>query len=148
MGTLASLLTQVTYSTDTSTSSGPDASFWVTYSIVTLIVAVLSIAGLWKMFTKAGQPGWAAIIPILNTLTILKTIKRPWWWIILLLIPCVGFVIAFIVMWDMAKAYGKGVGMFILLLLLHPIGLLVLGFGSAEYQLEKDPIFGGGQAAA
>jgi hypothetical protein len=141
MGALASLVTQVTYSTDTSSSSGGSAAFTGVMIFVYIAVAIISIVAMWKVFTKAGQPGWAVLIPILNTLVVLRLIKRPWWWLLLMLIPCVGFVIAIIVLWDLAKAFGKGAGMFVLLLLLHPIGLLVLGFGSAEYQLEPDPIF-------
>jgi len=42
-------------------------------------VIVLEVAGLWMMFSKAGQKGWMAIIPILNTVIILRIVGRPWW---------------------------------------------------------------------
>ncbi len=109
--------------------------------VVYLAIIVLVIAGLWKVFTKAGQQGWAAIIPILNTLVILKVVKRPLWWIILFLIPCVSFVAWIIVAIDLAKAYGRGTGFAIGLILLGPIFILILGFGSSEYQLEPEPLF-------
>jgi hypothetical protein len=147
MGALASLVTQVTYSTDT-TSDGGNAAFTGVMVFVYIAIFVVSVIGMWKTFAKAGQPGWTAIIPILNTLVLLKLVKRPWWWIILLLIPCVNIVILVIVLWDLVKSFGHGVGMFILFLLLGPIGWLVLGFGKSEYQLEKDPIFGGGTTTA
>ena len=147
MGTLATFIAQITETTETTTSSG-NAALSGVLVFVYLAIGIITIVGTWKTFAKAGQPGWTAIIPILNTLVMLKLVKRPWWWIILLIIPCVNIVVLVIVLWDLVKAFGHGVGMFIVFLLLGPIGWLVLGFGSAEYQLEKDPIFGGGQAAA
>ena len=108
--------------------------------VIYLAIAVLMIAAMWKVFTKAGQKGWASIIPILNTLVLLKLVKRPIWWIILLLIPCVNFVVLIIVLVDLAKAFGKGGGFALGLILLGPIFMLILGFGSAQYQLEPDPL--------
>jgi len=99
------------------------------------------IAAQWKVFTKAGQPGWACLIPILNLLVILKLVKRPMWWILLFLIPIVNFVTLLIVLVDLAKAFGKGIGFAIGLIILGPIFYLILGFGSATYQLEPEPIF-------
>ena len=92
------------------------------------------IAALWKVFTKAGQPGWAAIIPILNTYFVCKVAGRPGWWVILMLIPFVNFIIWIILCIDVAKSFGKGVGFGIGLLLLRIIFFPILGFGSAQYQ--------------
>lgn len=102
--------------------------------VIYLAVIVLCIAGMWKVFAKAGKPGWAAIVPIYNLIVILEIIGRPVWWIILLLIPCVNFVIIFILMIDLAKSFGKGAGFGIGLALLGPIFIPMLGFGSATYQ--------------
>ena len=60
--------------------------------ILPLAVIILMIASMWKIFTKAGQPGWASIIPIYNIIVLLKIVNRPVWWIILLLIPIVNFI--------------------------------------------------------
>ena len=69
------------------------------------------IVALWKVFTKAGRPGWAAIIPILQHCTSwCKIAGRPGWWVILMLIPLVNFIVGIIVCIDMAKSFGKGVG--------------------------------------
>jgi len=102
--------------------------------LIYLAIIVLVIAGMWKMFTKAGQPGWAAIIPILNLYFICKIAGRPGWWLILMFIPIVSLVIAIIVMLDLAKSFGKGVGFAIGLILLGFIFIPILGFGSAQYQ--------------
>ena len=74
---------------------------WIIY--IAVIVAI--IAGWWMIFTKAGEAGWKAIIPIWNILVLLKIVGREWWWIILMLIPIVGFVIWIIVALDLAKSY-------------------------------------------
>jgi hypothetical protein len=83
-----------------------------------------------------------ALIPIINVLGLLKIVHRPWWWILLMLIPVVNFVIWIILMVDLAKAFGHGVGMTLLLVIFTGIGYLVLGFGGSQYQLEEDPLFG------
>jgi hypothetical protein len=101
--------------------------------LVYIVVIVVEIAATWKIFTKAGKPGWAAIIPIYNTLVFLKIVGRPWWWILLLLIPFVNIVILIILSNDLAKSFGKGVGFTIGLILLGFIFSPILGFGSAQY---------------
>ena len=113
------------------------------FALVLALVAygiLVLIAG-WKMYTKAGQPGWTSIIPLLNVLALLRIVQRPWWWIFLLMIPFVNVVFFVIIHLALARAFGKGVGMGLLLIFLTPIGYLVLGFGDAEYQWETDPIF-------
>ena len=120
-------------------SGGLLSGIWL-FLILAWFVLLL-VAG-WKVYAKAGQHGWVALIPIINVLGLLKIVHRPWWWILLMLIPFVNFVIWIILMVDLAKAFGHGVGMTLLLVILTGIGYLVLGFGSSQYQLEKDPLFG------
>lgn len=99
---------------------------------VGIIVAV--IAGMWKTFSKAGQPGWAAIVPIYNLYIWTKIVGRPWWWLLLMFIPIVSIVIAIILCVDLAKSFGKGIGFAVGLILLGFIFIPILGFGSAQYQ--------------
>jgi hypothetical protein len=101
--------------------------------LIQLAVAVAAIAGLWKCFTKAGKPGWAAIIPIYNLIVILEIAGKPIWWVLLLFIPCVNIVIILLVLIDFAKAYGQGAGFAIGLWLLGFIFFPILGFGDARY---------------
>ena len=98
-----------------------------------LVVGILVIAGMWKVFTKAGKPGWAAIIPIYNLIVLLQIAGKPLWWIVLFCIPIVNFVVAVMVLINVAKAFGKGTGFAIGMLLLGPIFIPMLGFGSAQY---------------
>ena len=102
--------------------------------IIGLLIALLLIVAMWKIFTKAGQPGWASIIPIYNLYIWCKIVGRPGWWIILMLIPFVNFIIGIILCIDMAKSFGKGAGFGIGLALLGIIFVPILGFGSAQYQ--------------
>ena len=108
--------------------------------LIYVAVLVLAIAGLWKTFEKAGQKGWFAIIPILNTYILIKIAGREGWWLILFFIPCVSIVVGFIVLIDVAAKFGKsvayGVGMVILPFIFFPM----LGFGDAEYAGDKTPI--------
>ncbi len=98
------------------------------------VFIVLVIAAIRKVFTKAGQPGWAAIIPIYNVIVMLKIAGRPLWWIILLFVPLVSIVILILVSIDVAKHFGKsagfGVGLAVLAFIFYPI----LAWGDAQYQ--------------
>jgi uncharacterized membrane protein YhaH (DUF805 family) len=127
--TPARLLGQVEYSAS-SQGQAPGPLFWIFYLAFTILI----LAAWWNIFTKAGQPGWACIIPIYNLYVWCKIVGRPWWWILLMLIPFVNFIIAIILLIDLAKSFGKGVGFGIGLLLLSVIFFPILGFGSAQYQ--------------
>jgi hypothetical protein len=104
------------------------------FVLVYVVVVVFLIAAVWKVFTKAGQPGWAAIIPIYNTYTLCKIAGRPGWWLILFFIPFVNFIVGIIVLIDLATAFGKGGGFAVGLILLGIIFIPILGFGSAQYR--------------
>lgn len=88
---------------------------------------------MWKVFVKAGKPGWAVLIPIYNVYVLLEIVGRPWWWLLLLLIPLVNFVIVIILMIDLAKSFGKGAGFGVELLFLNYIFMLIPAFGDAQY---------------
>jgi hypothetical protein len=101
--------------------------------IIPLALLVLMIVGLWKVFTKAGQPGWASLIPIYNAYVMLKIAGKPGWWLIMLFIPVVNFVFGILAMAGLARNFGKGAGFVVGLILLPFIFLLILAFGSAQY---------------
>ena len=101
--------------------------------IIDLAVAVLMIASMWMIFEKAGEPGWAAIIPIYNLYVVLKISDKPAWWLILFFIPIVNFIIIIITVLALAEKFGKGVGFAIGMILLPIIFFPILGFGDARY---------------
>ena len=95
---------------------------------------VLLAIGLWQVFKKSGVTPWFALIPIINLWGVLITVKRPWWWLLLWLIPIVNIVIAIIVAVELARKFGKGgVFAFFLLFLFPVIGCLIIGFGQSRY---------------
>ena len=99
-----------------------------------LAVWVFIIASLWKVFTKAGQPGWACLIPIYNIYIMCKIAGKPGWWLLLMLIPFVNFIIAIMLCIAIAEKFGKGTGFGIGLALLGIIFFPILAFGDARYQ--------------
>lgn len=101
-------------------------------SIIALILCVIAIVGMWKTFVKAGVPGWHSLIPILNVYDICKiSLKEN---VGLFTVLSVIFPIVLIYpSIQLAKAFGKGTGFGICLILFGPIARMVLGFGSATY---------------
>lgn len=125
------LLSQVDYDTDGGGMMG--AIFGGAIGIVYLAIIVLMIVAWWKIFEKAGKPGWAAIVPIYNIIVLCEIVGRPAWWVVLFLIPCVNIVAHIIISLDLAKSFGKDVGFGVGLIILPYIFGLILGFGSATY---------------
>lgn len=109
------------------------AGMGIVGTIFMLAFIVLMIASLWRIFTKAGKPGWAAIIPIYNVVVMLQIAGKPIWWIIGLFIPIINFIVAVLMTVALAKVFGKGIGFAIGLLLLGFIFYPILAFGSATY---------------
>ena len=123
-----------------SSSSGALAGLTVVY----LAIVVFYLAAGWRIYAKAGQPGWAIIIPVYNIYVMLKIVGRPWWWLLLYLVPIVNLVIGIIVAVDLSRSFGKGVGFALGLIFLSFIFYPILGFGSARY---VGPAAGGLRAA-
>lgn len=102
--------------------------------LIALAVVIVLIASIWKVFEKAGEPGWAAIIPIYNLVVLLKISGKPIWWLVLMIIPFVNIIASLLVLLALAKNFGKstafGLGLFFLGFIFFPI----LGFGGARYQ--------------
>ena len=111
-------------------SSSSGAGFIV---IIYLAIVILYVAAYWRLFAKAGEPGWGAIVPIYNLYLYCKIAGRPEWWLILFFIPLVNIVFALILAMDIAKSFSKSSGFGIGLWLLSFIFVPILGFGSAVY---------------
>jgi hypothetical protein len=112
------------------TPETPGATFW----IIWCAVIVVQIAAMWKVFQKAGQPGWAAIVPIYNMIVLIQIARKPVWWILLYLIPIVNIVIAVMVTHNISVNFGKGVGFTLGLIFLPFIFFPILAWGDAQYQ--------------
>ena len=106
----------------------------VFYVLLMLVVIIAT----WRMFEKAGQPGWAIFIPIYNIIVMLNVAKKPWWWLFLLMIPVVNFIVLIMMYNGISKNFGKSEGFTVGLVLLNPIFIMILGFGSAKYIEQKN----------
>lgn len=104
-----------------------------TILIFYLAIVVFLIASLWKIYEKAGQPGWACIVPIYNLYILLKIVGKPTWWIILMLIPFVNIIFAIWATNLLSKSFGKSEGFTIGLIFLGIVFYPILGFGDAKY---------------
>jgi hypothetical protein len=105
----------------------------------------IAVIPYWVIFTKAGRPGWPALIPIYSFYIVLKIVGRPGWWLLLLLIPFVNIVILIIVINDLSKSFGHGVGFTLGLLFVSLIFMYILAFGSSTY---RGPAGAGGAMVA
>mgnify|MGYP003340842841 CR=1 FL=1 len=104
------------------------------FTVIGLALVVLIVAGIWKVFVKAGKPGWGCIVPIYNVILLLEIAGKPLWWIVLLLIPVVSIIVAILVNIEVAKKFGKSSGFGVGLALLPFVFYPMLGFSDAKYQ--------------
>lgn len=114
--------------------SGGGGAAAIILILIYVAVIVVTIAGMWKTFEKAGIEGWWAIIPFANTYQLVKVSGKEWWWFLLFFVPCVNIVAAVVVMLAVAERFGKspayGIGLWLLPFVFFPM----LGFGDDEYR--------------
>ena len=123
---------------------GALVNFLMTYAIIVFVIFILTIIANWVLFKKAGEKGWKSIIPIYNTVVLFKIAGISPWWVLgylAAIIPVIGGLvvvgITIYAMINLAKAFGKGAGFTVGLILLNTIFIMILAFGSSEYQLNK-----------
>lgn len=110
------------------------AGFGMVAFVIWFAIIVLVIVSMWKIFVKAGQPGWASIIPIYNCYVMLQIAGKPGWWLLLFFVPFVNIVIAIMMWHGVSRAFGKDIGFTLGLIFLGIIFLPILAFGSATYR--------------
>jgi hypothetical protein len=140
---IASLLAQASGNEEAALAAGLVA-FFAAFAFVFIAIGLVVVVGMWKTFDKAGQPGWAAIVPFYNLVVMFRIGGQSGWFALSYLlnfIPIIG-TLAFlgIIIWNhvnISKRFGQGVGFAIGLVLLAPIFWLILGFGSSKYLAEQ-----------
>lgn len=110
----------------------------IVFIILWLGIIAFAIISQWKVFEKAGQPGWACIIPIYNVLIMLKIANKPWWWIFMFLIPIANIVFAIMMIHRISLSFGKGAGFTVGLLFLSIIFWAILAFDDSVYKKIED----------
>jgi len=110
------------------------------YLVIVIPIVLIAIVAVWRVFTKAGQPGWAVLIPFYNLYVYSQVVKRPGWWMLLYfasIIPVVGsLAVLFVSIIDnlrLAKLFGKSSGFGVGIILLGVVFLPILAFGDADY---------------
>ncbi len=102
---------------------------WLFY----VAIFVFAIVVQWKLFEKAGKPGWACIVPVYSIIVLLEIVGKPWWYLLLLFVPVVNIVILIMVMIALAQVFGKDSGFAVGLIFLSIIFMAILAFGDAKY---------------
>ncbi len=122
------------------TIGGALAGMMMTFTLIGLAIAVVQIIAMWKIYTKAGQEGWKAIIPIYNFVILFKIAGLSPWLILCYLAAVIPVIGGFVTLgmtiylaYNLAKAFGKGGGFTVGLVLLAPVFYMILGFGNAQY---------------
>jgi len=101
--------------------------------VIMLGLAIIVIGCIWRVFVKAGQPGWAAIIPIYNLYTMVKIGGKPGYWTLLCFIPYLNLVFLVWIFNMISKSFGKDEGFTIGLFFLWFIFWPILGYSNSKY---------------
>ena len=143
MHTLTPILAQVSENNQNAIAAAA-AAFVAAFFLVFVVVGIVTLIGMWKTFDKAGQPGWAVLIPIYNIIVLLRIAGLPWYWVFapfVAIIPILGWIAYLVwIVWvhhRISTRFGQGVGFTIGLTLLSPIFWLILGFGDSKYLGEQ-----------
>ncbi len=130
MSALASML-----SLTTTTTTGPAYAGGAIFGgLIVLVIAVLiSGIALMGIFKKAGEPAWAAFVPLYNFIVLLRIVGLSPWLVILAFIPVVQIVLVVLLAINLAKVFGKGAGTAVLIFFFTVIMYFVLSYGSARY---------------
>lgn len=120
-----------------------NSTFFAIGILFVIACVVIAITAAWKLFEKAGRPGWAAIIPLYSTWVLFEISGKPGWWALVGLIPYVGWIVLFVLniiaMLELAKRFGKSISFAVFgLIIFQVIGFLILAFGDATYNEHFD----------
>lgn len=141
------------YTTDSAAATGMSAAFSIVLLLIMLPVLIIVVASMWKVFVKAGEAGWKALIPFYNTWITAELAGKPGWWGLaglLSIIPFVGWIgaliVSVIIYMELAKAFGKDQVFGLLLAFIPIVGFPILAFGPAKYVGKKFDTMGGSSA--
>lgn len=132
------------YGYDPSVAAGADAASFLSGMVliiylISIIGSLVSLIAMWKIYTKAGKPGWASIVPIYNIVVLFEIVDLEWWHVLIaIFVPFAMFIYLIVVNIKLAKVFGKGVGFTLLLIFIPVVGQLMLAFGNATYYDQVD----------
>ena len=102
-------------------------------SLLSLAITIPTVVGMWRLFEKAGQPGWGALIPIYNLYLLFRIARYEWWYFLLMLVPLINIFVLIAVHVEVARCFGKNLAWGLGLLFLGFVFFPILGLGSAKY---------------
>jgi len=145
MHTLTTILAQASGNQEAAAQFGALLALIAGFGMILVAgIVVVTLIGMWKVFTKAGEPGWAVLVPIYNLIVLLRIAGLPWYWVFapfVAIVPILGWIAYMVwIVWvhhRISTRFGQGVGFTIGLTLLGPIFWLILGFGSSKYVAEQ-----------
>lgn len=144
LSSIISFITTLAYYSNSYSNSysGADAAFDLIIGGIEIIVGIFMVVCLWIIYNKADRPGWAAIIPIYDNVVLYRMVGLNPWWLLLLLLPCLGWIVVAILnivaRYRLAACFGKDSGFGIGLVFLPFVFLPILAFGDAQYQGYED----------
>jgi len=112
--------------------------FMIVFIVVFLVMAIVMVVSMWKIFEKAGKPGWAAIVPVYNHMVMAEIGGKPNWFGLLPMIPYIGSIWSIWILNRLVKSFNKEVGFTLGLIFLPFIFYPMLAFGSSEYVRHPD----------
>lgn len=125
------------YSTSTYAASSDVGAvavvIWLFVILIVMAVSILMIIAMWRIFTKAGKPGWASLVPIYNMVVMMQIVGRPEWQVVLMFLPFAHIYISIVLPLDLAKSFGKTTGFGVLMIFFPAIMNPILAFGSSRY---------------
>ena len=138
------------YSTSTYTTTSSDVGvvaivIWLFVVLIVLAVSILMIIAMWRIFTKAGKPGWTSLVPIYNMVVMMQIVGRPEWQVVLMFLPFAHIYISIVLPLDLAKSFGKTTGFGVLMIFFPAIMNPILAFGSSRYVgpvMRQQPVYG------
>ena len=125
--------TTAAYDATDASLTGGIMGFFAAYSLAFTVVGILMIVCMWRIFTKAGKPGWASIIPIYNIIVLLQIVELPLWYIVLFFIPFANIYAIFKIYIELAHKFGKSTGFGVASVFFSIICLPILAFSKCTY---------------
>ena len=101
---------------DESSSLFSGIGFIIAASVTGVILILLNLSW-WMIFSKAGEAGWKVLVPFFNLFVLTKVLNKPVWWIVIYLLPLVGYILISI---QVSQLFSKKI--------LYAVGLIFIPF--------------------
>ena len=101
--------------------------------VIPLLLGLFLLVASWRVYVKAGLPGWGVLVPVYNLYLWCTIAGKPGWWLLLLFVPFVNLAVILLLSLGVAKAFNKSESFGVLLALLAPVAVPILAFTEVVY---------------